>query len=348
MYTIGYIFEQFWLDVQNSNTRLTWFWWFGISLASLCNISYLPSLVFCPKHRPINSSPRELSFRKWTKVSVTCWIIACSLRSFFPAIYAHRVCFFSFQSPALNRALAFVAECSFPIGVSAAFKFYSSSLQGWRFGSQAKGGHELVERLRTTTKLEKTCWSTCFLFWIAEKFVDFSIVLVFFANICCNLGALSTNHWWFVIEESCWFFYCCGLMIICIFMTYQLMKAVHSKQEANLSTLARADIKMLRRIFFFSLLISVSSCILIGYNDLPELRRFALQDCDHMLCPEMFSFDFVKKFEDVRRCHVVTRDWEAWKYTASWQTPYFTIGVWCVMWFASCPGVDIFRTKRIN
>jgi len=66
------------------------------------------------------------------KVVVTFFVIACSFRSFFPVIYATRRCFFSFQSPAVNRTLAFIAEVSLPVGLSAAFKFFLSSLKDWK------------------------------------------------------------------------------------------------------------------------------------------------------------------------------------------------------------------------
>jgi len=342
------IFRNLQEELQNPETRMSWLWWSFLSLASIFNIYQLAKLLSGRANRPDSQSPRERAYRNWMKLVATCYVVACSFRSFFPVVYAHRRCFFSFQSPAVNRGLAFIAEVSLPIGVSAAFKFVSSSLKEWNYLSPRKSDRALVERLKVSVEKCEMNYVSGLIFNLGDRFLDFSILLILFANICCNLGTISKNHWWYVIEESCWLVYLFGTSLLQIFLSIHLSKAVSPPEQSKLSRAAESDLTNLKRLNIMAFLTNVGGCLLTGFNDLPELVALALKDCNQLFCPEMFNFDFIAGLDDARSCSVLSRDWEMWSYAASWQTPYFTLCVWALIAFAFCPGTEIFRTKCVS
>jgi len=342
------IFKHILGELHSPETQTSWLWWIFLSLTSIFNIYQLSKLLRDKAYRQDSQSSRERAYRNWMKVVATCFVVACSFRSFFPVVYAHRRCFFPFQSPAVNRGLAFIAEVSLPIGVSAAFKFFSSSVKEWRYLSPKKSERALVERLKMSAQKHQMSFLTGFIFDLAERFLNFSILVILFANICCNLGTLSKNHWWYVIEESCWAIYFLGTCFVLIFLEIHLSKVASPEGQLKLSSAARSDLKNIKSLLILFFIISMGGCLLIIFNDLPELKALALKDCNHIFCPEMFNFDVIASFKDARNCSVVSRDWELWRYAASWQTPYFTLSVWALIGFAYCPGTEIFRTKVVS
>jgi hypothetical protein len=329
----------------NTETQKTWLWWLVITLAGIFNIYWLIRLLRYPSSRSVTQSPHERAYRKWMKVVVSFWVIACALRSLFPVDYGNRRCFFSFQSPALNRGFAFVAEVTLPVGVSAACKFFLNSLKKWLFFSQRQADMVLVERLKIATEVIHMKRSISFIFYFIDKFLDFSIFLIFSANICCNLGTISKNDWWYFIEESCWAIYCLGGSLIIIFLAFLLRTAVPPAEEDTISLPAHRDLLNLKRHLLVTFFVLMGGLIIILFSDLPKVRTDALKDCNRIFCNEMFDFDFLAGFQDARTCYTLDKNWELWKFPASWQTPYFTLSVWAVLWFASCPGTVIFQTK---
>jgi len=335
-------------ELMSSETRTTWLWWSVITLAGICNIYQLSKLLRFPGYRPVGDSPRERAYQKWIKVVATCFVVACSFRSFFPVVYATRRCFFSFQSPAVNRALAFVAEVSLPFGVSAAANFFLGSLKDWRFSSPKGNDRALVECIRMAPEVKKMSFPVACMFFSSEKFLDFSIILILLANICCNLGTISKNHWWFVIEESCWAIYFLGTSFILSFLGFHLYNIVPSTKECKLSSYALQDLKNLKRLFLLAFIVFAGGFAVVCFNDLFELRTQALKDCEHIFCYEMFDIDLISGFQDARSCSTLNRNWELWKYAASWQTPYFTLSAMAAIAFGYCPGKEIFRTKTVS
>jgi len=334
-------------ELRSPETRPTWLWWFAITLSAIFNMHQLTKVLCSPVNRPGNQSPRERAYEKWMKTVAIFYVIACSVRSFFPVMYGSHGCFFSFQSPVVNRALAFIAEVSLPIGVSAAFKFFSSSLKEWRF-SLPKSDRVLVESLRMATRTNEMKLSVGFIFYFSEIFLDFSIWLILFANICCNLGLFSKNNWWFIIEESCWTIYLLGTSFIIIFLAFHLWIAIPPAEENKLSSLARKDLKNLKRVFLLSLIVCIGGFLIIVLSDLQKLWVLAKKDCEEIFCDHMLDLNLTVGLEGARTCSVLDRKWKLWKFAASWQTPYFTLSVWAVILFASCPGTEIFRTKVIH
>lgn len=202
-----------------------------------------------------------------------------------------------------------------------------------------------MESLKITWETNETNFSIGFIFYWAETFLDFSILLIVFANICCNLGTVSKNHWWYVIEEDCWAIYLLGTSLIIVFLAFQLWIAFPSAEVNKLSSLAYKDLKNLKRLSLLAIIVLTGGFLIVVFNDLPELRVLALKDCEYIFCNDMLDLHFAVGFEDARNCSVLDRDWELWKYAASWQTPYFTLSVWTVILLASCPGTEIFRIK---
>merc|ERR1719285_194794 len=82
----------------------------------------------------------------------------------------------------------------------------------------------MVECVKLGAKKDEVNLLHNFLFSSMEAFCDISILLILFANICCNLGTISTNNWWFVIEEDCWAIWFLGISFIVFFVTFHLQK----------------------------------------------------------------------------------------------------------------------------
>jgi len=347
MTAVGDFARQMLEEVRSPETRATWVWWSILTTAGIMNIYLLVKLVYCPVRRPIDQSPRLQAYQKWMKVAVTFFVIACSFRSFFPVVYATRRCFFSFQSPAVNRTLAFVAEVSLPVGLSAAFKFFLGSLKDWKFSGE-DGERAFVECLRIPGERKKMNPFYGYTCYFANTFLDFSILLILFANICCNLGTVSKNHWWFVIEESSWAVYLLGTWFIVVFLTFELWNAFPLAVMNKLSCHAYKDLVNVKRISLLAIIIFMAAFLLVVVNDLPELLVQAQKDCDDIFCHDMLHLNLAEGFNDARNCSSLGRDWELWKYAASWQTPYFTLSVWALILLASFPGTEIFRTKIIS
>jgi len=335
-------------ELLSPQSRTTWLWWSVISLVAIFNLWQLVKLLFCSVSHSYNLSLREKVYHQRAKVVVTCFVIGCAFRSIFPVVYFSRMCFFSFQNPLLNRALAFIAEVSLPFGTSAASKFFLRSLKEWRFSCKGEADRAMVECVKLGAKKSEVNWFHDFLFSSMEAFGDFSILLVLFANICCNLGTISRNNWWFVIEENCWAIWFLGLSFVILFITFHLHKAVSPADEDKLSSAAQYDLTILKRLLYLGFIICFAGFLLVSLNDLPELKALALNDCKQMFCPEMLDFNFMAGCQDATKCSILTRDWEMWKFSASWQTPYFIFSVWIVLAFASCPGTELFRTKIVS
>jgi len=116
----------------------------------------------------------------------------------------------------------------------------------------------------------------------------------------------------------------------------------------KLSCPAHKDLANLRLLSLIAIIIFMGAFLLVVVNDLPELLALAKKDCHEIFCDDMLDINFAQGFKDARYCYSLDRDWELWRYAASWQTPYFTLSVWALILLASCPGTEIFRTKIIS
>jgi len=320
------IFDLFPASVPSSE-RPTWIW-LGVLAAGVIFNGVALVRLFLTADRPMPEIERKYRTRaKW--IAALYWA-ASSYRALFPGAYAERLCMFPFMSPLVNRMFAFFAECACPFALTVAFAFIQKSLAAWNYGDRKEfSGFEFAER-PADLKQRKPSSLLPLIAWFCSKWLDLACVLCFIANICCNTGSLCGNASWYVIEESLWMVTFAGIIPILLFAWRELNRGPLAEETVKrMSIKAQSEAHQLSYTFVM-FLVAVTLCSVgIAYNDLPELTELArAPPCNgRLFCGGMFedgtgTMDAVK---DLARCHIVSKDWSHWKYTASWQTPYFTL-----------------------
>jgi len=95
---------------EKEEEKLTWIWWYCLSLVSVINILIYLRIVFSNTKSTINRT-----YEIKSRILSGLYVFVCAFRSFLPRIDIERVCIFDLflSSAVVGRSLATVAELCF-------------------------------------------------------------------------------------------------------------------------------------------------------------------------------------------------------------------------------------------
>ena len=255
-------------------------WNISLTAISIINILIL-SLYFTINYNKLDNFQIKLT------ILVGIYTFVCAIRSIWPRIDNTRLCFYKniISLPIVGRALATIAELSFILLIVLINK---KILVNFNIFSNKRFN---IKSLLTING------------------ILFPIIV--FAQICCWIGVITTDHLWNAVEESMW----AGFGILSIVLYIILFVFICKVGKLNGQT------KLVKILIPFMILILIGYVVFMIMVDVPMyLKNSNKHDGNYM--------GLKNGIIDLCKCKKVTSSFKEWKEDIPWLTGYFTLAVW--------------------
>ena len=246
----------------------TWSYvWYGVGMVGVATLNVLIYLYLCcVSPWPKSQDRRNISYQSWQMWLSGPFVFVCAFRAYFPSVYLYRSCFIDSDASniLLARCLAAVAELCFIAQVSSALLRVESDIRREHHDLNQADEHPQIIRvidvatLAEQDAIKRALFHDCDLanhvhFHDKNGTASRSIraaAYLFFAWIFCAevfsfAGTITTDSFWFMLEEGSWVLSACILLLpnvcyLCIALRelYSRMK-VKDRERIRCLTAAR-------------------------------------------------------------------------------------------------------------
>ena len=265
-----------------------WTWYITLTCISLFN--YILYALVVNEVRISKIDERDQTYQLRMRYLSLPFIFVCSYRSVFPSIYLYRLVWFDtiFNSILLARSLAFIAEMAWVIQIALAVSRISSDIQA----QQVHPNNKIVCK-------------------ICQFIVHLLIIFIFAAEICSFYATITTNGFWFLLEEGLWVLSFTLLTPVALFLANQILQIEKITYAPTL----------LRSAKTFTLMLSIILVVYISWGwsqNVPmNYHRWREEVKDNVT-----YYSFWDGVENAWSERNVSRDYEDWKSYLIWMTTY--------------------------